>query len=312
MENIRLGAPAPDATLVQLLLRWADEGRRGTPPQRLTPAPTLLRTGSSSAAAHTTTFSLGLGPADTVELSTAGVAVEGVVEDQNATGGAAAGKRASTAGQLNGGLVAGDVGDSAAHVHKRPRLLDAAPDGAGVSSSLLSRASTGLHMSGGADAVSPKGAAQHMQTEAGITVDGHAAAEGPLLGVAQQLMSAPTSEPPTIVLLPPSDSSAGATTAPTLNGAGGSQHCHHLLPSSQAVPQEGSEAVGLQRNGTASPSKPKPGASKFNPIDHIFQFHHALRQELRQLEADALQVEVALQQGSQTQQGVAFAELDQC
>jgi zinc finger-like protein len=144
----------------------------------------------------------------------------------------------------------------------------------------------------GRDSVSPKGAAQHMH----LNGDG---AEGQAATAAPQQSSALTQE--TIVLLPPSGLPSAGTTALAPNGVGGSQHCHHLLGQQGTQQQDGS---GLQGPGTTTSNniKPKPAPNKFNPIDHIFQFHHALRQELRQLEADALQVEVALQQGSQPQQ----------
>ncbi len=56
-------------------------------------------------------------------------------------------------------------------------------------------------------------------------------------------------------------------------------------------------AAGAGRASPRPVAKAAPGTptrNVFNPIDHIFQFHQALRQELRQLETDALNLEKAV------------------
>lgn len=72
-----------------------------------------------------------------------------------------------------------------------------------------------------------------------------------------------------------------------------------MCPSLQCVlrPGGGGSGGGAQP-GAHDPDAPTPRsrgpeASGFSPIDHIFQFHKALRQELKQLESDAVALEAA-------------------
>eukprot|EP00798_Chlamydomonas_sp_ICE-L_P000661 gene661-2096_t len=71
-------------------------------------------------------------------------------------------------------------------------------------------------------------------------------------------------------------------------GQGGTKHNTHGVPS----PHAKATAVALAKSGDPGNLLNRGG---FNPIDHIFQFHRALRQELHQLERDSVQLERAIQ-----------------
>ncbi len=82
-----------------------------------------------------------------------------------------------------------------------------------------------------------------------------------------------------------------ATTPADHHNAGGRSHSappHHSLLD---APHLGMGAPFAPPMGGARAGGSVPLGNGYNPIDHIFQFHKALRQEIKQLEADATALE---------------------
>ena len=113
--------------------------------------------------------------------------------------------------------------------------------------------------------------------------------------------------------------SAPAPVPPTTATPSSQTPPQHLQP---PPPQPASQTMGGQHGPQPAQPPPPPRSAadsyaerrreqKFNPIDHIFQFHQAFRLEIRALESDALRVEhevllqlrQALQQAQQRQLG---------
>lgn len=212
MNNIRLGAPAPDAPLTQLLLRWADHGRSASY------LPVTLCDGAQAA-------------------------------------GLPAGSSADTDDAAATAAACGE--EDSVHVAKRPKL-----DG-------------------------QKAPAQQLASG----VDADTRLRGPF-----KIQSPSRDDTPAQVQGLHSQPFA----APDAHDAQQS-HQDSERPPLQTKTHLDSHAhtCGCNKAAEQHPVTPdafvRQSSARFNPIDHIFQFHQALRQELRQLETDALCVEAAVQ-----------------
>ncbi|GIL45357.1 hypothetical protein Vafri_2604 [Volvox africanus] len=221
LSNIRLGAPASDRPLVELLSRWAWRGR-----------PSMARfcgQGHGDNWAHVSRPCV-----DGDALDTCGPRL---LYD-SFPGGSASHYLATTT-------------DDGGPVRKRQRVPD-------ESAQMQVSGSFGGDLQTATDVVfnAPRAGAEHKA---------HSVVELDLSTAPRALMRGP--------------GESGTTGGATPYGSG-------------RMPNDG-QAIGGSRECTYDGGVTAVGGSAgpYNPIDHIFQFHKALRQELKQMEADAMHLE---------------------
>lgn len=325
LANMRLGAPAHDSTLVELLTRWA-EGPRGQGLQlqhclaggavggeRAGMAPGLLAVGDGISTLQGNGC---VGSAAGVEVESHGgsvllplgagegaaVAVEPAPKRQRLSEPCSSGQVTQSgalcggAGQLRAVLAQGAVGVAQSR-------------GGGVEAVLLPAGMLSRQQSTSSD-LDPCNTAGGYQGVEEMCCDGGAVLGGPTAA------NASMEESTTCSALGAGTAALGAGgvagTSPSTCGCPGG--AAHVLERGSSPAGTGTVTGAVVRAGpsptpsvaaAASAGKGSEGGnsdgdgsgearSQFNPIDHIFQFHQALRQELRQLEAEALRLEAAV------------------
>ncbi|KAF8062684.1 zinc finger protein BRUTUS-like [Scenedesmus sp. PABB004] len=297
LSNLRLGAPQVDQQLLELLLRWAQRGRW--------PLPDAAVPGGAAGAAAAPALPdaaagrLGAEGAPDTHAHLAGVVPAAVIEALcRSCGSVASLEAAAAAGAAPRGGDDVDAADAAAaaavvrNMHDpcyfandtcELRLIRQASDGGSGSPRKRQRLGDAPESSS-ADATPTAAAAAAAAAAAGA-----GAAEGAAAALASA-GSLPRGEPEQEqqqqlegAQAPggaPQQRDAAAAAGGGAAGGGGAA----------AAPA----GAGAQPAAPAAPAAGDEGVPGHSPIDHIFQFHKALRRELRQLEAEAAALEHAV------------------
>ncbi|GBF95645.1 hypothetical protein Rsub_08627 [Raphidocelis subcapitata] len=284
ISSLRLAAPKGDRQVVELLLRWAERGRwAGGGDAAAADGAALWRGGAAAGGDGGSEGSSGSGGGGG-EDGQPGSDDPGLFSNNTCSLRAASGDadgapprkrpRASSADGSSGEAAAAQLPQQQQHHHHQQQqhhhhhhhhqqppsqLQQQQP-----APRWLEAHRAEAHCGCGADADAPRGSAKQQQ-------DGGAAA-APLSDPQQQQQQ--QQQRPRRAATPGSPSAAAAARQP---------------PPAQPPPPPPARAPS-----PLSGVKQRQASAGVSPIDHIFQFHKALRQELRQLEADAAELEAVV------------------
>jgi zinc finger protein-like protein len=253
IETLRLGAPEADARLVELLVRWAERGRGGEEQ-------------ASEAQAQ------------------AGAGMMGVVVGGHGASAAAA------AAAVHAAAAAATCDLVLLPAARRPSFTDAFAAGGGSGGSGTGDgddpATAAAAAAAAALGVPPSSAAptRPASIAAGRVGSPSAGAGAASLSAPKRRRSRTAGGGRSSPLSGEEDAAAAAAAALAAAAAAAT------VAGTTAATAPPPDADGASLPLPAAPATPSDG---FNPIDHIFQFHRALRQELAQLEEDAGALEAA-------------------